>query len=60
MGMSLPGRGRKNFLVVDKSLEETDNRRVYTSAAGWPVIPENDFHLVPDPRIQQWGSDSEA
>ena len=32
-----------------------DNRRVYTSAAGWPVIPENDYNLIPAPRIQQWG-----
>jgi hypothetical protein len=32
-----------------------DNRRVYTSAAGWPIIPENDFNLTPSPRIQQWG-----
>jgi hypothetical protein len=32
-----------------------DNRRVYTSAAGWPLIPENDFNLSPEPRIQHWG-----
>jgi len=32
-----------------------DNRRVYTSAAGWPVIPENDYNLTPEPRIQGWG-----
>jgi len=32
-----------------------DIRRVYTSAAGWPVIPENDFNLTSDPRIQHWG-----
>jgi hypothetical protein len=32
-----------------------DNRRVYTSGAGWPIIPENDFNLVPEPRIQRWG-----
>jgi hypothetical protein len=32
-----------------------DNRRVYTSAAGWPVIPENDYNLSPEPRIQRWG-----
>lgn len=32
-----------------------DNRRVYTSAAGWPIIPENDFNLTPEPRIQHWG-----
>ncbi len=33
-----------------------DNRRVYTSAAGWPIIPENDFNLTPEPRIQHWGA----
>ena len=32
-----------------------DNRHVYTSAAGWPVIPENDYNLTADPRIQHWG-----
>jgi hypothetical protein len=32
-----------------------DRRRVYTSAAGWPLIPENDYHNAPGPRIQQWG-----
>ena len=32
-----------------------DNRRVYTSAAGWPIIPANDFNLSPEPRIQHWG-----
>ncbi len=32
-----------------------DNRRVYTSGAGWPVIPENDYNLTAEPRIQQMG-----
>jgi hypothetical protein len=32
-----------------------DNRHVYTSAAGWPVIPENEYNLTADPRIQRWG-----
>ena len=32
-----------------------DNRRIYTSAAGWPIIPENDYNLTPQPRIQHWG-----
>ncbi len=51
------GSRQKEFLGgLINHWRETDNRRVYTSAAGWPVIPENDFHLVPDPRIQQWGS----
>lgn len=32
-----------------------DARRVYTSAAGWPLIPENDYLSSPQPRIQLWG-----
>jgi hypothetical protein len=32
-----------------------DNRRVYTSGAGWPIIPENDYNLTSEPRIQHWG-----
>jgi hypothetical protein len=32
-----------------------DSRRLYSSGAGWPQIPANDFHLPPDPRIQRWG-----
>lgn len=32
-----------------------DDRRLYTSGAGWPVMPENQFHNISNPRIQQWG-----
>jgi hypothetical protein len=32
-----------------------DDRRVYTSGAGWPILPENQYHNGPKPRIQQWG-----
>jgi hypothetical protein len=32
-----------------------DGRRLYTSAAGWPALPENDFHVTAEPRIQRWG-----
>jgi hypothetical protein len=32
-----------------------DPRRLYTSGSGWPEIPENQFHVVPGPRIQAWG-----
>jgi hypothetical protein len=35
--------------------KQKDSRRVYTSAAGWPAIPENDWHSAPNPRIQLWG-----
>ncbi len=33
-----------------------DNRRVYTSAAGWPYIENADYWNAPDPRIQGWGA----
>jgi hypothetical protein len=33
----------------------TDPRRLYTSGSGWPQLPENQFHVTPDPRIQAWG-----
>jgi len=32
-----------------------DPRRVYTSAAGWPALEANEFHNLPEPRIQGWG-----
>lgn len=32
-----------------------DNRRLYTSAAGWPNLPVADYHNDPTPRIQAWG-----
>ena len=32
-----------------------DPRRLYTTAAGWPVMKGSDFHSSPDPRIQGWG-----
>ena len=33
-----------------------DQRRLYTSGAGWPMIPENDYHNTFLPRIQLWGA----
>jgi hypothetical protein len=32
-----------------------DRRRLYTTGAGWPVIPESNYNSTPDPRIQHWG-----
>lgn len=32
-----------------------DGRRLYTTGAGWPIMPGSDFHSSPDPRIQGWG-----
>ncbi|MBP8258419.1 MAG: glycoside hydrolase [Verrucomicrobia bacterium] len=33
-----------------------DPRRLYSSGAGWPQLPVNQFHVTPDPRIQAWGA----
>jgi len=32
----------------------SDPRRLYTAGAGWPELPENDYHVRSEPRIQQW------
>ena len=32
-----------------------DPRRLWTSGAGWPELPENQWHCVPGPRVQAWG-----
>ncbi|MGK9147166.1 glycoside hydrolase [Plantibacter flavus] len=32
-----------------------DPRRLYTTAGGWPSIPESDFDCIPEPRVQAWG-----
>lgn len=33
-----------------------DNRRIYTSGAGWPNLPVNDYLSDSEPRIQHWGA----
>ncbi len=51
------GRNQKRFLGDLVSYwKQKDPRRVYTSAAGWPIIPESDYHSTPAPRGHQWGS----
>ncbi len=51
------GRNQKKFLGdLVNYWKEKDPRRLYTSAAGWPIIPENQFHSTPAPRGHQWGA----
>ncbi len=33
-----------------------DSRRIYSCTAGWPNLPENDFHVDWRPRVQHWGA----
>lgn len=35
--------------------KEKDDRRVYTSGAGWPILSVNDYQNIPEPRIQTGG-----
>ncbi len=49
------GKQKKFLSKLVESWKKQDNRRLYTSAAGWPIIPENQFHSTPKPRVQGWG-----
>lgn len=33
-----------------------DPRRLWTGGSGWPPLPENQFYITPQPRIQLWGA----
>lgn len=50
------GKRHKEYLANFVSYwKARDTRRLYTSAAGWPNLPENDFLSDSEPRIQHWG-----
>jgi hypothetical protein len=50
------GPGQRDYLTEFVSYwKDNDNRRVYTGAAGWPVLEVNDFHNIPEPRLHRWG-----
>lgn len=36
-------------------MRDVDTRHLYTGTAGWPELPENDFHVISEPRGHQWG-----
>jgi hypothetical protein len=51
------GPNQKRFLGdLVNYWKEKDPRRLYTSAAGWPIIPESQYHSTPAPRGHQWGA----
>lgn len=57
-----PGGRNQNRYLNDllSYWKSKDNRRVYTSGAGWPILPENQYHNSPQPRIQHWGEGLES
>lgn len=51
-----PGGRDAEFLAAWVRLWQTqDPRRLYTTGAGWPGVPENDFDNIPQPRAHRWG-----
>jgi hypothetical protein len=50
-----PGNGAKYLAQWVEHYKKKDPRRLYTSGAGWPLIPQSQFHVAPEPRIQGWG-----
>jgi len=50
------GKNQKEWLAkLVAYWKKNDPRRLYTSAAGWPLLEESDFHSTPQSRIQHWG-----
>ena len=50
------GKNHKAFLAQYVAhFKAADPRRLWTSASGWPELPENQFDVTPRPRIQGWG-----
>lgn len=50
------GPNHKDYLIeFVKHYKAKDSRRVYTTGAGWPAVPENEFHnIYHGARIQGW------
>ena len=49
------GNDRQYLAAWVEHYKKKDPRRLYSGGAGWPQIPENQFHVTPDPRVQGWG-----
>lgn len=50
------GKNHRNYLAdFVTHWKQTDPRRLYSTAGGWPNLPVNDFLNDPKPRIQGWG-----
>ncbi len=54
-GTEPAGKNQKEYLrKLVAYWKSKDNRRLYVASSGWPIVPENDFNLHADPRIQRW------
>ncbi|MBC7889415.1 MAG: beta-galactosidase [Ferruginibacter sp.] len=49
------GKGNIKYLTAFTNYwKEKDSRRLYTTGSGWPAVPDNDYNVVSEPRIQLW------
>ena len=53
-----PGGKKHSVFLADyvAHFKSLDARRLWTSASGWPQLPENQFDVTPAPRVQAWGA----
>jgi hypothetical protein len=52
-----PSGQQKEFLTDWLArCKKLDSRHLYTAGSGWPRLPESQYHVTPDPRIQAWGA----
>jgi len=54
-----PGGPNQNQFLTEfvNFWKAKDSRRIYTSGAGWPNLPVNDYLSDSNPRIQGWGQE---
>jgi hypothetical protein len=50
-----PQQGAKYLAPWVEHFKSKTERQLVTGGAGWPSIAQNEFHVTPAPRIQQWG-----
>lgn len=57
-----PGGSRHREYLSDwiEHFRSIEAQCLITGCAGWPALQENQFHVVPDPRIHQWGDGLEC
>jgi hypothetical protein len=56
-GNEASGKRRSGFLTKwVQHFDELEDRLLVTGCSGWPVVEQNEFHIVPNPRIHQWGT----
>lgn len=57
VGNEPSGERRDEFLTgIVRYWKERDPRRLYTTCAGWPILPVSDYHSTPEPRVHAWGA----